>query len=367
MGVFKRGDNWYLDYYVGSRRVREKAGPAKGAATRALSVREAEVALGKFNLQPRAKIPTFEAFADRYEKLVTVHKRGRAVERYYILMFVAVFGKKKISEITPQEAEGFKSYRSRQVKPATVNRELTLLKHMFAKAVEWKLLLANPLRGVRSLNVPIRMERILQLDEEIRLLAACECVRSQFLRPVVILALNTGMRRGELLSLNWDQIDFIQRSIRILNAKTNSSERTIPMNSAVSVLLSDLARNKKSNLVFPSNRKGGEAFLDLKKGFKRAVQLAGLSKIRFHDLRHTFATRLVQSGADIITVQHLLGHAKISMTARYAHSPNEARIAAVRRLDELFYSQSDPKRTPEPNWAGQVAVYKPQQVSTLGP
>jgi hypothetical protein len=130
----------------------------------------------------------------------------------------------------------------------------------------------------------------------------------------------------ELLSLKWQQIDFTHGRIRILNAKTNSSERSIPLNSTAHALLCELARKKKSSLVFSSNRKVGKRFRDLKKGFKKAVQLAGLPKIRFHDLRHTFATRLVQSGVDIITVQHLLGHAKISMTARYAHSPNNARI-----------------------------------------
>jgi site-specific recombinase XerD len=102
--------------------------------------------------------------------------------------------------------------------------------------------------------------------------------------------------------------------MRILKAKTNSSVRAIPMNATV--LLSDLAQDKKSNLLFPSDRKVGERFLDLEKGFKKAVQLADLPKIRFHYLRHAFATRLVQSGVDIITVQHLLGHAKISTTAR---------------------------------------------------
>jgi integrase len=139
------------------------------------------------------------------------------------------------------------------------------------------------------------------------------------------------------------------------------------MNSTVSVFLRELSLNKRSNLVFPSNPRAGKRFLDLKKGFKRAVHLAGLPKIRFHDLRHTFATRLVQAGVDIITVQHLLGHARISMTAPYAHSPDTARIAAVKRLDELFDSQPAPKRPPEYHQAGEVAVYKPQQVSTIGP
>jgi integrase len=169
------------------------------------------------------------------------------------------------------------------------------------------------------------------------------------------------------LSLQWEQIDFIHGRIQVLEAKTTSSERSIPINSTFSVLLSGLAQKKKSNLVFESNRRVGERFVDLKKGFKKAVQLASIPHIRFHDLRHTFATRLVQSGVDIITVQHLLGHAKISMAARYAHSPNNARIAAVRRLDELFSSQPDPNRSPEPTAAGEVVVNKPQQVNTIGP
>jgi len=367
VGVFKKDGNWHIDFYRGSKRVREKVGKSKGEAKRALSVRKAQVALGKFDLLPKPEIPTFRAFADRYERLVSEHKRGRPVERYYIRMFVDIFGKEKINEITAEEGERFKTYRARQVKPATVNRELTLFKHMFAKAVEWDLLAANPLRGVRSLRVPTRLERILELDEEIRLLAACDRVRSPYLRPAVILALNTGMRRGELLSLQWEQIDFIHGRIRILNAKTNSSERSIPMNSVVSVVLNDLAQKKKSDLVFPSNRRVGERFLDLKKGFKKAVQLAGIAPIRFHDMRHAFASRLVQAEVDIITVQHLLGHAKISMTARYAHSPNNAKIAAVRRLDELFSSQPAPKRPREFTKGGEVAVHKPQQVNTLGP
>jgi integrase len=146
---------------------------------------------------------------------------------------------------------------------------------------------------------------------------------------------------------HWDatrqRVDLIHGRIRILNAKTKSSARSIPLNAISYALLCELAQKKKSNLVFPSNRKVGERFFDLKKGFKKAVQLAGIAPIRFHDLRHTFATRLVQAGVDIITVQHLLGHAKISMTARYAHSPDNARVAAVKRLDELFSSQSAPR------------------------
>jgi integrase len=100
---------------------------------------------------------------------------------------------------------------------------------------------------------------------------------------------------------------------------------------------------------FPSNRKTGEKLLDIKKGFKKSVQLAGIPPIRFHDMRHTFATRLVRAGVDSISVQHLLEHSKITMTARYAHSLADVKMAAVSKLDLAgVCSLPDPKRTPSP-------------------
>ena len=367
MGVFERNDNWFIDFYAYGRRVREKVGPSRGEALRALSVRKAEVALGKFNLIPRASIPTFKALAEKYKNLVSIHKKSCTGEHYVIQMLVGIFGKLRIDGLTMEDAEKFKAIRCRQVKPATVNREMTVLKHMMSKALEWKYLARNPFKGIKPLKVPDRVERTLELDEEPRLLVACDRVRSRILRQVVLLALNTGMRRGELLSLEWTQVDMNKRTIRVICGKTKSAERTIPMNSTVHNLLSDLQRRRNSELIFPSNRKPGERILDLKKGFRKAVQLAKLERhIRFHDLRHTFATRLVDGGANIVTVQRLLGHARISMTARYAHSPDATRIAAVEKLDGLFNSKSGPQSAPGAVIEGQGEFGKPIQVNSLG-
>jgi len=239
---------------------------------------------------------------------------------------------------------------------------------MVKKATEWKLVRTNPLQGLRYLRVPKRIERILLQEEESRLLESCGRVRSRFLKPLVILALNTGMRRGELLSLEWSQVDLENRGMRIVNAKSSSGERLIPMNATVYAVLTDLGGKRTSELVFPSNRRDGERILDLKKGFKKAVMLAAIPKIRFHDMRHTFATRLVRSGADLITVQQLLGHAKITMTARYAHSMADDKIAAVSKLDFAgSCSSPDPNRTPGPQMAVSETGAKALQSSTIGP
>lgn len=288
----------------------------------------------------------------KYLNLVSIHKRGHHVEQYIIKTLNAFLGKIRARNLSAEDAERYKVVRSHQVQPATINRELTLAKHILRKAVEWKLIAENPFRGVRNLNVVKQVERVLGWDEEVKLLACCDLVHSRFLRPLVVLALNTGMRRGELLSLEWPRVDLGQREIRVINAKSKAGDRVIPMNAAVHSLLCDLAKRATSPFVFPSNRKPGERLLDLKKGFKTTMRLAGIRPIRFHDLRHTFATRLVRAGVDLVTVSHLLGHSRITMTARYAHALADVKIAAVSKLDLAgFCSALDSNRTPSSSGA----------------
>jgi integrase len=333
MGIFQRHGQYYINYYYRGRRKREMVGPSKGAAIQALSIRRAETAQGKFKIMPKRGAMTFVGLADKYRELISVHKRGHNVEKYLLETLAASFGNHRVFDLSAEDGERFKAMRSKSVKPATVNRELTVAKHMLTKAVEWELILDNPFRKVRPLPVPKCAERVLDYEEEKKLLAACKQVRSRFLLPLVLLALHTGTRRGELLSLEWSRVDLDRRTIRIINAKSSAGDRIIPMNATVHTLLSDLFKNANTPLVFPSNRRPGEKLLDLKKGFKKAVQLSGIAHFRWHDMRHTFATRLVRAGVDIVSVQHLLGHSKITMTARYAHSLADAKMAAVSKLD----------------------------------
>jgi integrase len=156
------------------------------------------------------------------------------------------------------------------------------------------------------------------------------------------------MRKGEILSLQWSQVDLANRLIHVEHGKTEDSDRRIPMNETAFALMFGLHRKRGGDLIFPSPRKSGEKFVDLKTAFRSAVRLSKIRHLRFHDMRHTFATRLVRAGVDLITIQQLLGHSKITTTARYAHSLADDKMAAVARLDRNSFKVSPaPNRPPE--------------------
>ena len=167
MGVFKRHGQYFIDFYFRGRRQREKVGPSKGQAIQALSVRESEIAQGKFKLLPKRGALTFESLTEKYLELVSVHKRGHHVEKYIMKTLNAFFGKSRVYNLTAEDAEKYKAMRSKSVKPATINRELTLAKHTLVKAVEWKVIADNPFRGLRNLKVLKNVERVLGPDEEL--------------------------------------------------------------------------------------------------------------------------------------------------------------------------------------------------------
>ena len=334
MGTFKKNESWFIDFYAGNRRFREKVGASKGEAEKALAIRKAEIAQNRFGFRSARSFPTFGELAEKYREFAATCKKGfHANERYRIAQLEGYFGNRRISEITTWDAEKLKSDLSKTRAPATVNRIVGNARHMFSMAMKWNGLPKNPFAGVKLLRVPDVEDRILAVNEESKLLNACDKVKAPYLKFLIVLATNTGMRRGEILGLAWSQIDLERRTIHVQNAKTKSSNRRIPMNETVWNLLSTLEAKRQDELVFPSDRKKGRPMRDPKKAFRKALRLSGIPHIRFHDLRHTFATRLVHAGTDLITVQQLLGHAKITMTARYAHSMADDKIAAVRRLE----------------------------------
>lgn len=334
MGIYHRGEKWGIDWYDGFKRRRQLVGPSKGEAKSLLAVKRTERLRGRREIVPKAEAPAFDQYVEGpYTEYARTNKRGFYNERYRLKQLTGYFGKINISDLRRSHAERFKSEMSHHLAPGTVNRLLGNLKHIVSMAVDDELITTNPFVRVKLLHVPERTERIVAEAEEGRLLGACNQVRSPFLRSSVLIALNTGMRKGEIYGLRWEQVNFADRYIHVQNGKTNESDRRIPMNKVVQELLSELWKLCKCDFVFPSPRKKGEPFRDPKVGFMKAVKLAKIPHRRFHDLRHTFATRLVRSGVDIVTVQHLLGHSNVKMTSRYAHTDADAKMDAVKRLD----------------------------------
>ena len=201
----------------------------------------------------------------------------------------------------------------------------------------------NPCRKVRLLRMDNQRNRYLSEDEETRLMAILEGRRAH-LRSIVILALHTGMRRGEILSLRWNEVDFARGLILVKRTK-NGRDRMIPMNSIVRETLA--AIRQEDVQVFPIN--------DVKRSFVYACVKAKIADFRFHDLRHTAATRLADRGADAFQIAAILGHATIQMSARYTHATGHGLRRAMESLTANGWELRETSPTISPQFgAGQL-------------
>jgi integrase len=192
----------------------------------------------------------------------------------------------------------------------TINRKLAFLKHLLSKAVEWGKVNENPLKKVRLYREDHARTRFLTDEEEANLLACC----GPPLKPLVVTALNTGFRASELLSLTWQDVDF-RRGLASVRAgyAMNGEARSIPMNDTLTMLMkSGKLHAAEGDQVFCNRH--SQPYRSFRTAFERAVRQAGIQDFTFHDLRHTFASRLVMAGVDLPTVKELLGHKDITMT-----------------------------------------------------
>jgi len=241
------------------------------------------------------------------------------------------FEGKYLFEIKPRMIEKYKADRLKSVGPATVNRELACLKHMYTKAIEWDYVQANPVKKVKFLKEPPGRLRYLKVDEADKLIKNCnDCLQS-----IVITALNTGMRKEEILSLKWQEVDLDNCKITVKKTKNNES-RVIPINQTLYKELSALSEHKDKENEYVFSNGNSNRFGDIKKGFSMALTRAGIKDFHFHDLRHTFGSHMVMQGIDLRTVQQIMGHKDIQTTMRYAHLSPEYVHEAIGRLDSVW-------------------------------
>jgi len=336
---FRHGVTWYIRFTFQGREVKERVGREADGITRrlatdALKARLGDIARGRFRLpETRRPVLVREVIA-RYRSYAETHHRGYRSTRYVLAQLDAAFGTLGLTDLSGFSIEGWKAARRKVVAPATVNRELTVLKAMLAKAVAWHLLDVHPARDVKPFAVDNARVRWLSPHEVARLLAAAaRDIAAEWLVPAITIAVHTGLRQGELLRLRWTDLG-PGRTIATIRGTKNNEPKHVPLKAVVQATLAALPVFGETVLAWP----WGDAVSDttLYAAFGRACRAAGITDFHWHDLRHTFASHLVMAGVDLRTVQDLLGHKTLAMTLRYSHLAPAHKATAVARLTEAL-------------------------------
>lgn len=338
MSVRKRKDTgkWVCDFYYNGERIIKtlKFARTKKEAEQAEAVIMNQVFKQAYGFEAKPDKCLEDFVVETFLPYSEANKKSFIHDVFICRVLVEKFKGKTLRQITPPLIESFKqeflntpSKRGGNRSPATVNNHLRVLSKIFSLAVDADLIASNPCRKVKKFQPNNQRMRVLSKEEETDLMTALE--DNELVRQIVMVALHTGMRRGEIFNLKWFDVDFNRGLIQVRESKSNK-KRMIPMNATVKMLLGGLKR--KNEYIFPSPRTGGK--LDnIKKGFRQAIKKAGIEDFRFHDLRHTAATRMADAGADAFTLMKILGHSDIRMTSRYTHATDAAIRRAVENLD----------------------------------
>ncbi len=338
-GLYKRGKIYWIACRINGKLYRESTKTDKRReAEYILACRKKEVKEGNIpEIKRMMGNVTFHELAKEY--LVWAERqKSFDRKRFLIADIVNLFGNIKIDDLRPMVVEQLQSTKLKEgKKPATINRLVSCLKHMISKGFEWHMATENAvkeIRKVKQLKEDNKRLRYLTIEECQKLLDCCP----YHLKQIVTVALHSGMRRGEILGLTWNQID-LQNGFILLDKTKSGFRREIPINSTLEMLFNSLSIGFDNDYLFTN--KDGKPYSEIKHSFTTAVKKAGIHDFRFHDIRHTFASHLIMQGIGITSVKELLGHSDIKMTLRYAHLAPGYKRKAVNTLDKLMQNNAD--------------------------
>ncbi|MCH9032289.1 MAG: site-specific integrase [candidate division Zixibacteria bacterium] len=363
--VIKRSGSWYAVYRVGGRQKWEKAGTLKRSAERILTKRLEELNTGLFVDEPKIRFSEFaRKWLTDYVKVSVKESTYVSYEAIVRLHLNPHFGEFWLNQITPVQIQNLVSRKiSRDgLSPKSVVNILAPLKEMFKHAVLWGYLRRNPASLINNPRIE-QKEMDFLTPSEICLLM--ENVLPKY-HTLFLTAIMTGMRRGEILGLQWDDIDWrssqicVRRSLykgKFISPKSKRALRRITMSPMLREGLEQhrlLAPRSEMDLVFcQDNGKPIQPDNMVKREFLPALQRAGLRRIRFHDLRHTFASLLIAQGENVKIVQNQLGHSSATTTLdRYGHLMPNAEQEAASRLDQTVFGNSVRKLLENPGFEG---------------
>jgi integrase len=279
----------------------------------------------------------FSEFAEQF--LAYARTQMRAWKRYETSLgsLKPFFGNQFMTAIEPESIERYKQVRVDKVEPSTVNRDLQCLRRMFNLAIVWRYASENPVKFVKFFREKGGRVRYLTRDEFGRLLQHCP----EALKPVITVAVHTGMRQGELLALRWADVD-LENGFASVNDPKNATPRKVPLNHTARELLCRLKNVARNDKVFCEENGESYASRTVQWQSRRAMKDAKIENFRFHDLRHTCASWLAMAGVPLLAIKEILGHKDIRMTLRYAHLAPDQRVDAVKMLDDFI---SKPSKT----------------------
>lgn len=335
MPVHKRGSKWHYAFCIRAVRYR-------GAVPEARTKFEAEQAETKIKLsvyegrfgKPMGDESLVEFIDKVYLPWASQNKRSWKHDEFRTRTIADYFKGKTFAQVSPLLIEKFKKERRESVtrrgtlrSAASVNHELGLLSRIFNLAIDYGVADTNPCKKVRKLQLNNKRIRYLSDEEEPRLLSVLTGPRAH-LRSMVIVAIGTGMRRGDQLNLGWEKVDFQRNVIYVPNSKTGR-DYAVPMNQDVRNELLELRKGAATSEYVFANSITGKNYREIKRSFHTACRMAKIDNLRWHDLRHTFGTRLGDAGCAESTIAQLMGHASVEMAYRYTHATERGKRVAV--------------------------------------
>lgn len=335
MSLFKRGGTWWSYFYIDGIRHQNSTGTSSRRKAEKIDQKLKDAANDRrYQVVDFDPSLTVGAVAARF----LADGGPRAHQIYQLKALLPFFGAIPVLRLNRNMAREFRHWRKQQktVTDSTVNRALSVLRHILYWAVDESLLQANPMARLPLEPERRRKRQVMRLVEEDLLLPAL----SDHLRPIVIAALDTGMRRGEILRQRWEDVDLSRRLLAVTRSKTAEGEaREIPLTNRLLNLLA--AQPKSEGFVFTRN---GEPLSWIRKGWLGALRRAKLRHFRFHDLRHSFNTRLMEAGVIQDVRMALMGHSGGSKVhSIYTHVELPVKREAIARLEQWVDKQRQPQ------------------------
>jgi integrase len=367
MAIYKRGKTWWMSFNYNGKHIQK--------STKTKSKRDAEtierayrtqLAKGEVGIETKPNAPTFKSAMTDFLAWTTIEHQNKpnTVRSYNSTSkaLIVFFGETPIDEIESGDVESFKQWRSKQkckprsevklkkivksdskkdekkivkpkvkptfLRPATINRELALLKIFFNFFIKKDTLVKNPVSRVKFFSEDNEQIRVVSLEEERLYLMAA----SQPLQDFAIVMVDTGMRPEEVSRIERKNVYIAQGYLFIPFGKTKTAKRKIPLTSRVSDILEKRMKNLADKYLFATDTTG-KPITTLKTAHAGAIARSKIQHFRLYDLRHTFATRFIEYGGDIVTLQNLLGHSNIQMVTRYAHPTEKHQFEAVKKME----------------------------------